>query len=408
LAILRSLLSTSVNQFYLKDYQHASKTFLNEPGYVMTPKHGFNFHARLNFNPPGQSQNGEQSKTISVLVKNVELPKFNLQTQILNKYNKKEVIHTKIDYDPINLTFHDDKKNTIRDLWLAYNNYYFADASVTPEAWGQDDTYLQDRLFNRYGLDNNQDEKLIKSLDVYSMGNHVYTKYSFINPLIASFNFDTHDYSEGSKVMEARLRIEYETVLYYEGNTENIPGFGKNSPYYDNQFSTLGLAGDNISSRIIDAIEESIALVTNRSQIDEQTRQFNDKVTTQQIPVSNAQLNLVKAIASDSLANNRSFSFPSAQSLSDLSSLVSLNAKTKASDQGRIASSGGVVSNGSAISNSPPSRQGTQFSSATNTSKLIVNPKVPSNLTTTELIAFYNAYPPLSTTDPRTRMPPYV
>lgn len=405
MAVVRSQRGENTNTFYLKDYTHAAKTFLAEPGYAMAPKQGFLFHVRFVFNPPGQSQNGERSKTISVLCKSADLPKFNIDFEELNKYNKKEVIPKKLKYESVSLTFHDDAKNTIRDMWLAYNNYYFADAGVTPQAWTLDDTYLENRPFNRYGLDNNQTVKFIKSVDIYSMGNHRYTKYSLINPLITSFDFDKQDYSEGAKVLEVQIRLDYETVLYYEGSTESIPGFGKDSPYYDNQFSTLGKSKPIASSNVIEQIETDIAAKAAPQKV---IQPYQNEIKTTPVKLSPAQVANIRAVASNSIQNLRRFSFPTATEISNLSSLVDLTGRNRFNEQGRIASVGAVVSNGSLINSSAPSSNGLQTTATGSLSKLIVNPIIPQGLTQSEQQKFLQAYPPLPTTDARTRSAPYV
>ncbi len=390
--------------FQLKDYKHASYTFLGEDGYAMVPKFGFLFHVRFVFNQPAQSQNGDRSKTISVLCKSADLPKFNIEFEELNKYNKKEVVPKKLRYESVTLTFHDDMKNVIRDMWLAYNTYYFADAGVTPEAWALDDTYLENRPFNRYGLDNNQTVKLIKSVDIYSMGNHKYTKYSLINPLITSFDFDNYNYSEGAKTMETQIRLDYETVLYYEGNTEEIPGFGRDSNYYDKEKSRLGVMQTTTSSEVIEQIEKAIVKTSSQSSI----QPYQNEIKTLPVRINPEQLNAVKAVAANSIQNLRRFSFPTAKEINNVSSLVDLTGAKRFANQGRIATAGFVISNGVKVSTAAPSSSGFNNTMMEETSKLIVNAIVPTGLSPSEQQKFLQSYPPLPTTDSRTRLPPYV
>lgn len=390
--------------FQLKDYKHAAYTFLGEDGYAMVPKFGFLFHVRFVFNQPAQSQNGDRSKTISVLCKSADLPKFNIEFEELNKYNKKEVVPKKLKYESVTLTFHDDMKNVIRDMWLAYNTYYFADAGVTPEAWALDDTYLENRPFNRYGLDNNQTVKLIKSVDIYSMGNHKYTKYSLINPLITSFDFDNYNYSEGAKTMETQIRLDYETVLYYEGNTEEIPGFGKDSNYYDKEKSRLRPMQASTSSEVIEQIEKAIVKTSSQPSI----QPYQNEIKTLPVRISPDQINAVKAVAANSVQNLRRFSFPTAKEINNVSSLVDLTGAKRFANQGRIATAGFVISNGVQVSTAAPSSNGFNNMMMEETSKLIVNAIVPAGLSPSEQQKFLQAYPPLPTTDNRTRLPPYV
>lgn len=390
--------------FQLKDYQHAAYTFLGEDGYAMAPKFGFLFHVRFVFNQPAQSQNGDRSKTISVLCKSADLPKFNIEFEELNKYNKKEVVPKKLKYESVTLTFHDDMKNVIRDMWLAYNTYYFADAGVTPEAWALDDTYLENRPFNRYGLDNNQTVKLIKSVDIYSMGNHKYTKYSLINPLITSFDFDNYNYSEGAKTMETQIRLDYETVLYYEGNTEEIPGFGKDSNYYDKEKSRLRPMQASTSSEVIEQIEKAIVKTSSQPSI----QPYQNEIKTLPVRISPDQINAVKAVAANSVQNLRRFSFPTAKEINNVSSLVDLTGAKRFANQGRIATAGFVISNGVKVSTAAPSSSGFNNTMMEETSKLIVNAVIPAGLSPSEQQKFLQSYPPLPTTDSRTRLPPYV
>jgi hypothetical protein len=57
-----------------------------------------------------------------MLVKRVELPKFNIGTKTLNAYNRKNTIQTNIQYDPVNLTFHDDAADVITNFWFPSHN----------------------------------------------------------------------------------------------------------------------------------------------------------------------------------------------------------------------------------------------------------------------------------------------
>lgn len=407
MAKISSKKGKDTGQFFLRDYAHAAKTFLAEPGYVMSPKLGWLFHVRIEFNPnaPGAAQQGgDNSKTISVLAKRADLPKFNIETDTLNRYNRKELVHKKITYEPVTIVFHDDVKNTIRNMWLAYQSYYNADPGTSPESWSRY-TYANDQGNNRYGLDNNRpDQRFIKSVDIYAMGNHTYTKYSLVNPLISSFDFDTYDYSEGTKTMEAQIKFDYENVFYFQGSTENIPGFGKDSPYYDNQYSTLSTSLANPSGLIIDQIEKFISK-TEPPKIE---KTYADQIRTLPVRISPEQVNTIRAVAVNSLQSNQRFSFPSAGEIRNVSSLVDITGRRRATEQGRINTAGFVVSNGVKINTGAPSSQGQRTTVAADISGLVVSPKVPSNLTSTERQAFLNAYPPLPSTDARTRLPPYV
>lgn len=400
--------SNGKSGFVTRDYAHAAKTFLAEPGYVMAPKLGFLFHVVISFNDQASTTLGVEKNIISALAKRIDLPKYSVTVETLNKYNWRERVQTKLTYDPINIAFHDDSKNVIRNLWLAYNSYYYADPSNSEMTSWEDSLAVEiGKRKNRYGLDNKQSKRFINSIDIYSMSNQIYTLYRLVNPMITKFNLDNYDYSEASKVMESTITVEYESVIYKQGSTTDIPNFGKNSSFYDNDPSRLGLAD-------INAITNQ---VPNNSPDELINRQPNNKtsqneaypqIRLNQATVSLSQFNAAKAVAATSLTGSQRFSFPTAREIENMSALVDIDAKGRNTNAGRIKSSGIVVSNGSTITSNPPSSNGIFDASSNNASSLLIIAKIPDGLTPAERNAFNNAFPPLPTTDARTRLPPYV
>jgi hypothetical protein len=227
-----------------------------------------------------------------------------------------------------------------------------------------------------------------------------------INPLITSFDFDRYDYSEGSKTMEVQLKLDYETVLYYQGSTEEIPGFGKKDgdPYYDKKFSTLGPAAANPAGTVIQQIETAIAKAAPQKVV----QPYQNEIKTLPVRISPDQVAAVRAVAANSVQNLRRFSFPTATEIKNVSSLVDLTGRNKFASQGRIATVGVVTSNGAQINSQAPSSNGFQTTVAQDISSLVVNAIVPAGLTDSEKQKFIQSYPPLPTTDRRTRLPPYV
>ena len=72
--------------------------------------------------------NSTEKATIGLMVKTINLPKFKLETEVLNQYNRKRIIQTKINYQPVTITLHDDQSDLIRNLWYTYYNYYYKDS----------------------------------------------------------------------------------------------------------------------------------------------------------------------------------------------------------------------------------------------------------------------------------------
>lgn len=246
----------------LRDYTHASKVFRSF-GYELKPKFKFLYHVVFNINVqeiPGLRSvlNATSVGELSYIVKTAELPKYTITTETLNQYNRKRVVQTRINYDPVNITFHDDGGDLARNLWYNYYSYYYKDptqqygtpnntnGSLGPSAnrttgfgYNARDIYAQNRLVNDWGYigesisDGNTSGStgkppFFKDIRIYGFdGGKNYSEYVLINPLITNWNHDTYDYSQGNGIMQHSMTIAYETVKYYQGapNIE-VPGFG--------------------------------------------------------------------------------------------------------------------------------------------------------------------------------------
>ena len=131
--IFQNLLQDAAGAFfgsdYLRDYTHASKTFRTN-NYAYSPKFKFLFHVYFNINTaaaPGLAVAGQDN--FGILVKSIKLPSYSFDTLAMNQYNRKRIIQTKIKYDPIDITFHDDNADRIRSMWYTYYTYYYKDAT---------------------------------------------------------------------------------------------------------------------------------------------------------------------------------------------------------------------------------------------------------------------------------------
>ena len=105
----------------LKDYQHASDTF-RPNGYQLAPRNKFLFHVFFNINT-GQIKSlaaaygSDEIATIGLMVKSVDLPSYSISVDTMNQYNRKRLVQSKIEYNPINMIFHDDQSDLIRNMW---------------------------------------------------------------------------------------------------------------------------------------------------------------------------------------------------------------------------------------------------------------------------------------------------
>jgi hypothetical protein len=255
---------------YLRDYTHASKVFRTN-GYANTPRLKFLFHVYFNINTTQIPQlrnvfSTPDTSTIGLLVKTVDLPKYKLDVETLNQYNRKRLIQKRINYDPVSVKFHDDGGDLIRTMWYNYYAYYYKDAnqpyrgqtatngSLGPSAtqptgfdYNSRDIYSADRFVNDWGYigeayadgTNSQGGKppFFKDISIYGFNQHKFVEYVLVNPMISDWNHDTYDYTQGDGVMENTMTINYETVKYYTGAIggvrpdTNVQGFAAPDMY---------------------------------------------------------------------------------------------------------------------------------------------------------------------------------
>lgn len=272
----------------LKDYAHASKTFLTN-GYEFAPKHKYLFHVFFTINTayiPALSSafnNGQDIATLGLMVKNVQLPQYQMQVETMNQYNRKRLVQSKIDYQPVQFEFHDDGGDLIRQMWYSYYAYYYKDPSQqydnlaatngslgaligSPVGFNYNarDIYDNNRSVNDWGYigESYNDGKNLNSIGragkqpffrdirIYGMNQHKWTSYVLINPLITEWQHDTYDYSQSNGTMSHRMTIRYETVKYGTGAIgknrpdTNVVGFS-DPAYYDTVRSALSRPGAN-------------------------------------------------------------------------------------------------------------------------------------------------------------------
>ena len=303
----QNLLTDATGAFFgsdfLRDYTHASKTF-RPNAYENAPKFKFLFHVYFELNPTLGNIVTPLTTNYGLLVKTVKLPSFTFDTTTLNQYNRKRLIQSKIKYDPVSITFHDDNGNAIRKLWKGYYNYYYADGTkpqvvfngargATPQTQynggggvsGATDTYNNRTQYqpsitgnDSWGYQGTSGEPtgvkipFFKNITIFGFNQHNFVAYTLINPIITTFSHDTYSYAEGNGTMEHQMSLEYETVVYNEGAVDGqtpsniVTGFGDEN-HYDRTLSPIARPGSNANilgqgglvagaGGVIDALEQ--------------------------------------------------------------------------------------------------------------------------------------------------------
>jgi len=241
----------------LGDWQHASRLYVDN-NMRLAPRSKFNYHVKFDVTPEGKFlipkllDSGPLNE-IGMLVKSADLPSYQANVEQKKKYNRIKNVQTGIQYNPINITFHDDNQGLTTAFLQAYYRYYFADGnqringgraySVNPH-----NTYegvIQNNF--KYGMDvNNPGVPFFKAIHISTMARGEYITYTLVNPIITSWSHDNVTNSDGAGVLENKIEVAYEAVFYESGAVRagangDPTGFGQD--HYDRTPSPLSLAG---------------------------------------------------------------------------------------------------------------------------------------------------------------------
>ncbi len=241
----------------MKDYQHASRLYIDN-NHKLMPKQKFLFHVVFNLDETLFIDGFSPSERyeLNMLVKACDLPKYDLSYEEKVQYNKKMYAATRIAYDPVNITFHDDHADTVNAFWKKYYEYNIADSvnmnNDLTISNTKDDYYLYGdaRKTTKFGMDTPKfrQKPYLKGIEIFVLHKQRFTSMTLVNPVIGSFSHDNLDQADGAGVLNNTMQILYETVIYKSGiiNKNSVPGFA--TIHYDNSPSPLTVLGGGTNS----------------------------------------------------------------------------------------------------------------------------------------------------------------
>jgi hypothetical protein len=185
---------------------------------------------------------------IGLLAKTAQLPKYTINTKTYNAYNRKNIAQEKINYDPVQITFHDDSADVIRKFWQGYYSYYYRDNDHQMPLYSQDHKYKprqeQNWGFSPMGA---TAQHYISSIRIYSLYQKKFSSCILIHPTITSFSHGQHQSGEYTP-MEHQMTIAYESVQYESGQVSSGTVLGFSEIHYDHTPSPLSSIGGGTTS----------------------------------------------------------------------------------------------------------------------------------------------------------------
>ncbi len=238
----------------MKDFRHASRLFVDD-NFKLQPKNKFTFHVFFDLNDTVATTkftNNERYE-LNMLVKQCDLPRYNMNYEEKIQYNKKMYANTRIQYEPVVITFHDDMADTVNAFWKKYYEYEIADPVALNTALqndAKDDYYDLNRTTTKWGLDTPKQRRkpFIRGIQIFVLHKQKFTSFGLINPVIGSFNHDNLDHADGTGIMQNQMQILYETVVYGSGTVGDLREKGFAQLHYDNEPSPLTVLGGGTES----------------------------------------------------------------------------------------------------------------------------------------------------------------
>ena len=300
----------------MKDYQHASRLYIDN-NHKLMPKQKFLFHVVFNTDETlfVDGFNANERYELNMLVKACDLPKYDLSYEEKTQYNKKMYTATRIAYDPVNITFHDDHADTVNAFWKKYYEYHIADSinmnNDLTISKTKDDYYdgIDKKSMTKFGMDTPKirQKPYLKGIEIFVLHKQRFTSMTLVNPVIGSFSHDNLDQADGAGVLNNVMQILYETVIYKSGiiNRNNVPGFA--TIHYDNSPSPLTVLGGGTNSifgpgGVVDGIGSVIRNVQSGNILGAILSASNTYNNAKKIKKSDAKEEL-KGIAKDGILN---------------------------------------------------------------------------------------------------------
>jgi hypothetical protein len=235
------------------NWRHASNLFVADT-FRLAPRHRFAFYVKFEIDKhalDAPAFSNKHASEVGMLVKSTDMPKVTFDTVTKNQYNRKKVVYTGYNYDPITIKLHDDADGITNAMWAQYYGYYIADrhTGTSNPAYSETkyDPHAMPMQNYRYGLDNNITVPFFKSVTIYSMSRGRFLGYTLINPRIKYWAHGTLDHSANDH-LESTMQLEYESVVYTGGTVtqDNPKGFA--TLHYDLIPSPLSVLGGGTST----------------------------------------------------------------------------------------------------------------------------------------------------------------
>jgi hypothetical protein len=194
------------------------------------------------------------------LVRTADMPQVEFKTQTMNEYNKKKIINTGVEYQPVTIRVTD----TVSNAWLQIIMKYFSYHYMNP----RNKTFQNDRDINgqtsnrggadfvgsqygaggpfdsnKYGYNINENPNFFERIDYVLYHGQKGVQYSLLNPIMVGFTHTPLDYAS-NELMEFSMTFQYEGFTTYDEVNFDLSNFDL-SRFEDVQALTSSVSNQN-------------------------------------------------------------------------------------------------------------------------------------------------------------------
>lgn len=173
----------------------AQNTFRSDGDQIQVPRQKFNFTLILD--------RAETGSTVFTKVSSVTAPSYSADTTIMNQYNKKRVVQTRLNYDPITVSFYDTFDNEWHDTMKSYLSHYYNNGAGIATRTALEGSSVVTPVFETdLGFTPNAIRYFFPRIRIIQNGyRNEYRETTLINPIITNMQGDTLDYSDSNPTM---------------------------------------------------------------------------------------------------------------------------------------------------------------------------------------------------------------
>lgn len=202
---------------YLRSAQQAADAFSFDGGSPAKPKSLFAVHFVR-----GGAAPSEWLRGLTFLAKSVDRPAVQPKTETLHQYNRKRLVHTGYEMQPVKATIYDTADSAALMMWDEYSKHYFGDFNQDAGTYRYDVTTPGGMIDSGAGFGTIIPQSQVAPTDahfffdrveIFHMFGGSCVQYDLINPRITSFDPDDLDYENSNPAM-ITLTFAYEAIVY--------------------------------------------------------------------------------------------------------------------------------------------------------------------------------------------------